>query len=48
LLVTTSFSGLNRMDNLLKDHRCPTLAAFFAARVGFADPDPRPLIDSVA
>jgi hypothetical protein len=26
LLVTTSFSGLDRMDNLLKDHRCPILA----------------------
>jgi hypothetical protein len=26
LLVTTSFSESNRMDNLLKDHRCPTLS----------------------
>jgi len=24
LLVTNSFSGFNRMDNLLKDHRWPT------------------------
>ena len=23
MLVTTSFSGSNRMDNVLKDHRCP-------------------------
>jgi hypothetical protein len=29
LLVTTSFSGSNRMDNVLKDHRCPTLLAVF-------------------
>ena len=28
LLVTTSFSGSDRMDNLLKDHRCPTFARF--------------------
>ncbi|MFI5071597.1 MAG: hypothetical protein ACHP8A_11970, partial [Terriglobales bacterium] len=25
LLVTISFSGSDRMDNLLKDHRWPTL-----------------------
>src|SRR5436305_3633290 len=29
LLVTNSFSGSNRMDNLLKDHRCPTFATLF-------------------
>ncbi len=26
LLVTNSFSGPDRMDNLLKDHRCPILS----------------------
>jgi len=25
------------MDNLLKDHRCPTFAAVFAAKVGKED-----------
>src|SRR5215469_6406911 len=34
LLVTTSFSGPDRMDNLLKDHRCPILSASCAERVG--------------
>src|SRR5271165_3300953 len=28
LLVTTSFSGSDRMDNVLKDHRCPILPRF--------------------
>jgi hypothetical protein len=28
LLVTNSFSGPDRMDNLLKDHRCPRSLAF--------------------
>ena len=28
------------MDNVLKDHRCPILFAFFAKRVGVF-PDPR-------
>src|SRR5271165_3640257 len=36
LLVTTSFSGSDRMDNVLKDHRCPTFRAF--RNVGFHDP----------
>src|SRR6202044_1132472 len=27
LLVTNSFSGPDRMDNLLKDHRCPRSGA---------------------
>jgi len=30
LLVTNSFSGLDRMDNLLKHHRRPTYSAAFA------------------
>ncbi len=29
MLVTTSFSGSNRMDNVLKDHRCPTHSRFW-------------------
>jgi len=33
LLVTTSFSGSNRMDNLLKDHRCPILSRAYHAEV---------------
>src|SRR5438309_3260374 len=27
LLVTISFSGSDRMDNVLKDHRCPRFAS---------------------
>jgi hypothetical protein len=34
LLVTNSFSGSDRMDNLLKDHRCPILAKPHRGRVG--------------
>src|SRR5271166_6765851 len=33
LLSTISFSGSDRMDNVLKDHRCPTQAGF--AWIGF-------------
>ena len=38
MLVTISFSGSDRMDNLLKDHRCPTLPALFAGGWGFSRP----------
>src|SRR5208337_3013964 len=34
LLVTISFSGSDRMDNLLKDHRWPTFAFFAKVRIG--------------
>src|SRR5580658_11360957 len=40
LLVTNSFSGPDRMDNLLKDHRCPILSTYFVDRVGKQAPQP--------
>src|SRR5271157_5033583 len=38
LLVTTSFSGSDRMDNVLKDHRCPSIRAKALSRTKISWP----------